>query len=140
MKNRKIYIIPGEKVTSLEAFWKVIGESINGPDGYFGGNFDAFNDCLGGGFGTPDNESYIIRWENVKMSKQALGYKETLRYFERSFESIHESWCEIRLKEIELAKKERGKTIFGILIDIITDADNVELQLVLSEKSLFNIH
>lgn len=47
------YVIPGAEVTGLERFWQVMGEAVNGPDGYFGRNLDAFADCLGGGFGTP---------------------------------------------------------------------------------------
>jgi hypothetical protein len=32
------YELPGAEITSLEAFWVVIGEVINGPGGYFGWN------------------------------------------------------------------------------------------------------
>ena len=35
--------------------WRVMGEAVNGPGGYFGRNLDAFADCLRGGFGTPDD-------------------------------------------------------------------------------------
>ncbi|MGR7001821.1 barstar family protein [Yinghuangia aomiensis] len=28
-----------------------LGETVNGPGGYFGGNLDALDDCLGGTFG-----------------------------------------------------------------------------------------
>jgi Barstar (barnase inhibitor) len=44
-----VYVIDGGQVGSLEDFWRVIGEAVNGPGGYFGQNLDAFNDCLRGG-------------------------------------------------------------------------------------------
>jgi RNAse (barnase) inhibitor barstar len=40
-----VFRIEGTRVTSLEAFWVVIGEAVNGPGGYFGRNLDALNDC-----------------------------------------------------------------------------------------------
>ena len=30
---KKIYVIPGEEITSLESFYKVMGEVVNGPGG-----------------------------------------------------------------------------------------------------------
>ena len=41
-----IYELRGDRIASLEDFYREIGEDINGPDGYFGRNLDAFNDCL----------------------------------------------------------------------------------------------
>jgi hypothetical protein len=46
------YVLDGSRITTLEDFWRVVGESI-GDDGYFGRNLDAFADCLRGGYGTP---------------------------------------------------------------------------------------
>lgn len=42
MKKIREYYIPGEKVKSLEDFYKSMGEVINGPGGFFGTNLDAF--------------------------------------------------------------------------------------------------
>ena len=39
-----VYVINGSQVESLEDFWRLIGEAVNGPGGYFGSNLDAFND------------------------------------------------------------------------------------------------
>jgi RNAse (barnase) inhibitor barstar len=43
-----VYDVRGERIASLEDFYREIGEAINGPGGYFGRNLDAFNDCLAG--------------------------------------------------------------------------------------------
>jgi hypothetical protein len=45
------YVLDGRQIRTLEDFWPVIGEAINGPGGHFGRNLDAFTDCLSGGFG-----------------------------------------------------------------------------------------
>jgi len=31
-----VYIIDGRQVGNLEDFWRVMGEAVNGPGGYFG--------------------------------------------------------------------------------------------------------
>lgn len=53
------YVLDGTQIRTLEDFWRVIGETINGPGGYFGGNLDAFADCLTGGFVTPDDDDCV---------------------------------------------------------------------------------
>ena len=79
---RRGYEIPGEQVHSLEDFYRVIGEVINGPGGYFGTNLDALADCLRGGFGTPD-DGYVLRWLRSDDSRLALSYTETARQLTR---------------------------------------------------------
>jgi RNAse (barnase) inhibitor barstar len=83
-----VYEVCGDRIASLEDFYREIGEAVNGPGGYFGRNLDAFNDCLAGGFGTPD-EGYVIRWLDSERSRQMLGYPETVRQLERTLERCH---------------------------------------------------
>lgn len=45
------YELDGRYVTDEPGFWLALGEAVNGPGGYFGGNFGALHDCLGGFFG-----------------------------------------------------------------------------------------
>jgi hypothetical protein len=76
---------------SLEDFWLVMGEAVNGPGGYFGRNLDGFNDCLGGGFGTPEDDDYIVEWHHHGQPRAALGYPETVRQLERRLARCHPS-------------------------------------------------
>ena len=55
-----VYLIDGRRVSSLEDFYRVMGEAVNGPGGYFGSNLDAFNDCLRGGCGTPEDGDFMV--------------------------------------------------------------------------------
>lgn len=59
-----IYVLDGRRIHSLEDFWPVMGEAVNGPGGYFGRNLDTFNDCLRGGFGTPDDDDFVVEWHD----------------------------------------------------------------------------
>ncbi|NMI02379.1 hypothetical protein HF638_00220 [Paenibacillus sp. SZ31] len=45
------YYVDGRNITDKISFYFALGESINGPGGYFGGCLDSLSDCLCGGFG-----------------------------------------------------------------------------------------
>lgn len=62
----------GRKVKSVRDFYREIGRSVNGPDGYFGQNLDALADCLRGGFGTPENRPFEFDWEHSDSSRRHL--------------------------------------------------------------------
>ena len=129
--GRPVYLIDGTKVHRLEDFYREIGAAINGPGGYFGENLDALDDCLNGGFGSPDEGGYIIRWAHAEASRHALGYEETVRQLADRYLHEHESWHEETLQKIEDAKRHVGPTVFDWLVEIFTDAKErgVELQL-----------
>src|SRR5262249_36495300 len=107
----KVYELPGDRITSLETFWTVIGEVINGPGGYFGSNLDAFVDCLRGDFGTPDS-GYTIRWLDSERSRMALGYAETVRQLKLRRDRRHPLDRAQINGEIREAEHGRGPTVF----------------------------
>jgi RNAse (barnase) inhibitor barstar len=128
MGEMTVYTIPGERVRSLESFYAVIGEAINGPGGYFGSNLDALADCLSGGFGTPEG-GYTIRWEQSAASRQALGHTETVRQLELRLERCHPDARPHVKEQLTQARRHEGPTVFDWLVEIINDAPNVCLEL-----------
>jgi RNAse (barnase) inhibitor barstar len=130
--QRPVYVIRGERVKSLEDFYREIGEAINGPGGYFGTNLDALWDCLRGGFGTPEEGGYALRWLNAETSRQALGFDETIRQLERRLEHSHSSSHADIQARLARAKRHEGPTVFDWVIDLLRDAEefgvNVELR------------
>jgi RNAse (barnase) inhibitor barstar len=124
----RVYALSGERIHSLDDFWTVIGEAINGPGGYFGRNLDAFADCLGGGFGTPE-QGYVIRWLDAGCSRHALGYPETVRQLEKRLASSHPANRERVADELRAARQLRGPTVFDWLIEIIRSRPAVRLEL-----------
>ncbi|MEV8366167.1 barstar family protein [Streptomyces niveus] len=115
------YVIHGAEVTGLERFWEVIGEAVNGPDGYFGRNLDAFADCLSGGYGTPDDRDFVIEWREAALSRRALGHEETARQLRLRLARVPE--VNRARVEGELAEAEagRGRTVFDWLTEIIDE-------------------
>jgi len=68
----RIFRIDGRKIKSVKDFYREIGRSVNGADGYFGANLDALADCLRGGFGTPENRPYEFEWQDSELSRRYL--------------------------------------------------------------------
>ena len=123
-----VYTIEGDAIESMDDFWREIGRAINGPGGYFGRNFDALNDCLRGGFGTPD-EPFEIRWANSARSKEALSWEETVRYLERRLKGAHPSNHERIRREIASARDGTGPTLFDMVVEMIEQSRNANLVL-----------
>lgn len=130
-QQRPIYVIHGERVGSLEDFYREIGEAINGPGGYFGTNLDALRDCLSGGFGTPKEGGYIIRWVHAEQSRQTLGYAETIRQLERRLKHSHSSWHADIEVQLARAKRREGPTVFEWVVDVLRDAEELGVKLEL---------
>lgn len=79
--NQRIYEIDGNNFSTIEEFAREFSEKLE-LDTYWNGNLDAFNDILHDGFGTPD-EGFILVWKNSALSKELLGYDETVRQLEK---------------------------------------------------------
>jgi RNAse (barnase) inhibitor barstar len=128
------YEIDGERFSTLEEFYDEIDRVMNLAP--WGRNLNAFNDVLRGGFGTPE-EGFTIRWKNHAVSKDRFGYAGTARQLELQLGHCHPTSRGSILEALELAKAQRGETIFDWLVDIIRihcpggleEQDRVELLL-----------
>ncbi|MGW7098991.1 barstar family protein [Streptomyces sp. NPDC054838] len=112
------YVLDGARIHGLQDFWTVIGEAVSGPGGYFGRNLDALNDCLRGGFGTPDDGSFVFEWREHAVSRRALGHPETARYLEGVLTRCHPTNRERVAAELAQARAGRGPTLFDDLTEI----------------------
>jgi len=94
------------------------------------------NDVLRGGFGTPEG-GFIIRWKNHQLSKDRLGYPETVRQLEMGLARCHPDNRRAVGQKLANAKEKRGPTVFDWIVEIIEDHgkggsqedDGVELRL-----------
>lgn len=67
---KPVLLIDGARFTDLAGFAEEFSRLLT--DHTWRGNLNAFNDILGGGFGTPER-GFVLRWENSDRSRQALG-------------------------------------------------------------------
>jgi len=113
---KKSYEIDGNSFDSLDGFYDEISNLLP-PGTEWGRNLSALNDLLRGGFGTPDG-GFVLRWKNSRVSRERLGYTETIRQLERHLECCHPSNRASIEHDIDLAHSNRGPTVFDWLIEV----------------------
>ena len=127
--------IDGARFESLSGFWTEISTRVV-PGYEWGHNFDALNDILRGGFGTPEG-GFRLRWVNFLRSKEVLGHPETIRWLERRLQESHPSNDGPVKEQLERARRGEGPTLADTIIAIIKihgtggdeHEDGVELEL-----------
>ncbi|MFE9852648.1 barstar family protein [Streptomyces sp. NPDC005576] len=123
------YVLDGTRVRTLEDFWRIVGEAVNGPGGYFGRNLDALADCLSGGLGHPDDGDYVVEWRDHQASRENLSYPETARQLEIRLSRCHPSNRPAVSAELAAARTGQGPTVFDWLIEIFEERAPGVLQL-----------
>jgi len=112
----KEYEIDGSRFSTLEEFYDEIQRVLSLE--HWGRNLDAFNDILRGGFGTPE-DGFALRWKNRQISRERLGYAETVRILEEGLRKCHPTNVAPVRAELEEAWLGSGSTVFDWLVQII---------------------
>ncbi|MDR3664042.1 MAG: barstar family protein [Mycobacterium sp.] len=68
----KTFTVRGARIHSRADLFTELGHAVNGTGGYFGSNLDALADCLGGSYGTPDDEPFRFVLTDSAKAKAAL--------------------------------------------------------------------
>jgi RNAse (barnase) inhibitor barstar len=114
---KPVYEIDGRDFATLEEFYGTVSRVLI-PGADWGRNLDAFNDILRGGFGTPEG-GFVLRWVNSPVSRERLGYPETVRQLERRLSRCHPANRQSVGEDLERARQGVGPTVFDWLIGII---------------------
>jgi RNAse (barnase) inhibitor barstar len=125
---KSTFTIDGNNFSNLSEFFEEFSRVLT-PEVWWGRNLDAFNDVLRGGFGTPA-EGYVLVWKNSDVSRDRLGYSQTVRELERMLSRAHPTARSSIQKRIELARQQEGETVFDWLVNAIR-RENAKIQLVL---------
>ena len=110
-RSRTFYEIDGRRFSTLEDFDAEVSRVLI-PGAEWGHNLDAFNDILRGGFGTPEG-GFTLRWSQHAVSKERLGYPETVRQLELRLARCHSSGRPRVAQELESARAGQGATVYG---------------------------
>ena len=114
------YEIDGTRFSTLEEFFAEFSRVVlHGFDPLLS-NLDAFDDVLSGGCGTPDG-GFTLRWKNHKLSRQRLGYAETVRQLELRLARCHPTNRPQVAEDLKHAQGDQGPTAFDWLAEIIRD-------------------
>ncbi|MFN0009153.1 MAG: barstar family protein [Planctomycetota bacterium] len=119
MGSDRVYEIDGRHFSTIEGFYAEVSRVLI-PSVEWGHNLDAFDDILRGGFGTPD-DGFTIRWARQEISKERLGYSETIRLLELRLARCPPSSRPSAARELDSARAGQGPTTFDRLVEIIRD-------------------
>ena len=118
-KVTTVFEIDGARLTTLEGFYQEVAEVLI-PGASWGQNLDAFNDILRGGFGTPA-EGFTLIWKNAAISRERLGYPETVRQLEARLLRCHSTARDEVGRALARARSNAGPTVFDWIVEIIED-------------------
>jgi hypothetical protein len=135
MRTKPVIELDGRTFSTLEGFAEAFSR-VALVNYTWQGNLDAFNDILRGGFGTPAG-GFILRWVNSGISRERLGYIETVRQLEERLKKCHLTNRAHVTEDLKAAKAGLGPTVFDWLVEIIEShgeggdesEDGVELDL-----------
>lgn len=85
ISDRTVHI-DGRWIDDVPGFYLSLGEAINGPNGYFGGDLDALDDCLCGRFGV--RTPLTVRLSQYEAVRGALDQRAACRFRAESFLAI----------------------------------------------------
>lgn len=89
MRTPATYEIDGRNFVNPEEPYAVVS-SVLIPEVSWGCNLDALNDILRGEFETP-GEGLVLRWTNSALSRERIGYPETVKQLEVRLVRCHRS-------------------------------------------------
>jgi RNAse (barnase) inhibitor barstar len=115
--NKAVYEIDGYRFSTLDEFYEEVSRVLI-PGAEWGHNLDAFDDILSGGFGTPDR-GFTLRWLHHELSKERLGYKETVRQLKFRMGQCHPSSRVHVAEQLARARLRLGPTVFEWLVETI---------------------
>ncbi|MFJ8826177.1 barstar family protein [Streptomyces sp. NPDC102467] len=86
-----VHFLDGTNVTDAPGLHCAMGEALAGPGGYYGREWNAFKDCLHGGFGV--TAPFTLVWHDADIARQALAQdiwdaEKGLTYFEEIVETL----------------------------------------------------
>ena len=113
-----VYEIDGTRFSTLEEFFAEFNRVVLPGFDPLLSNLDAFDDVLSGGCGTPDG-GFTLRWKNHKISRQRLGYAETVRQLELRLARCHPMNRPQVAEDLRHAQAHQGPIVFDWLTEII---------------------
>ena len=120
--------LDGAGFESIEGFYAELNRQLPPDSSIEAHCLDSLNDILLDSFGDPSH-GYRIRWRNAGLSRERLGYPETIRQLERRLQHCHpESKAHVQAQLSE-AQAGRGPTAFEWLVEIIQGHHHIRLDL-----------
>ncbi len=119
--EKPVLEIDGINFSTLTEFYDEILDKLI-PNTKWGKDLEGFNDILWG-------YSFVLIWVNSHLSRERLGYPETIKQLEKRKLRCYPSFIPSLEQDIEKAKKNEGATVFDWLVEIIEGHETIDLVL-----------
>ncbi|MBL7990582.1 MAG: hypothetical protein JNN25_04015 [Candidatus Kapabacteria bacterium] len=121
------YVVDGKTFETLEGFFDEMSRqlALNAESAKTLEDFEmmlqrAFNDT---------SKGMVLVWKNHHLSKESLGFEETLRFLEKKLKACHHSEVLAVRKELTQTKKGNGVLLFNAIIKLLARYNEKGLEL-----------
>lgn len=125
----KKIIIEGKNINNIETFYEEVNRMFMSQENWkIAQSLDAFNDMLYGSFGEIKGKEKIqLIWKDIEQNQKSLGFETTLGFYQNKLKSPEIFNRKFVLSKIDELHNGVGPTFFEIVLEIISDHDNITL-------------
>ena len=125
----KKIIIEGKNINNIETFYEEVNRVFMLYENWkIAQSLDAFNDMLYGSFGEIKGKEKIqLIWKDIEQNQKSLGFQTTLEFYQNKLKSPEIFNQKLVLSKIDELHNGVGLTFFEIILEIITDHENIIL-------------
>lgn len=125
----KKIIIEGKNINNIETFYEEVNRVFMSQENWkIAQSLDAFNDLLYGSFGEIKGKEKIqLIWKDIEQNQKSLGFQTTLEFYQNKLKSPEIFNRKFVLSKIDELHNGVGLTFFEIVLEIISDHDNIIL-------------
>lgn len=121
--------IEGKNINNIETFYEEVNRVFMLLENWkIAQSLDAFNDMLYGSFGEIKGKEKIqLIWKDIEQNQKSLGFQTTLEFYQNKLKSPEIFNQKLVLSKIDELHNGVGLTFFEIILEIITDHENIIL-------------
>lgn len=121
--------IEGKNINNIETFYEEVNRVFMSQENWkIAQSLDAFNDLLYGSFGEIKGKEKIqLIWKDIEQNQKSLGFQTTLEFYQNKLKSPEIFNRKFVLSKIDELHNGVGLTFFEIILEIITDHENIIL-------------
>ena len=125
----KKIIIEGKNINNIETFYEEVNRVFMLHENWkIAQSLDAFSDMLYGSFGEIKGKEKIqLIWKDMEQNQKSLGFQTTLEFYQNKLKSPEIFNHKFVLSKIDELHNGVGLTFFEIILEIITDHENIIL-------------
>ena len=125
----KKIIIEGKNINNIETFYEEVNRVFMLHENWkIAQSLDAFNDMLYGSFGEIKGKEKIqLIWKDIEKNQKSLGFQTTLEFYQTKLKSPEIFNRKFVLSKIDELHNGVGPTFFQIVLEILSDHDNIIL-------------